>query len=78
MKDFQEQTSAFSKIHIELNFPEVDANFQDPSFFELIYNRSVRNYCMKLEILRVLLVSMLQYRSTHCHGNPFGEASVLQ
>ena len=43
MKDFQEKTSMVSKLHIELNFPEIDANFQDPSFFELIYNRSVRN-----------------------------------
>ncbi len=43
MKDFQEKTSVFSKLHIELNFPEIDANFQDPCFFELIYNRSVPN-----------------------------------
>ena len=43
MKDFQEKTSVFSKLHIELNFPEIDANFQDPCFFELIYNRSVTN-----------------------------------
>ena len=43
MNDFQEKASALSKLHIELNFPEIDANFQDPSFFELIYNRSVLN-----------------------------------
>jgi hypothetical protein len=44
MKDFQEKTSMFSKLHIELNFPEIDANFQDPCFYELIYNRSVGNF----------------------------------
>ncbi|XP_028410274.1 autophagy-related protein 2 homolog B-like [Dendronephthya gigantea] len=39
MKEFQEKTSVFSKLHLELNFPEIDVNFQDPPFFELIYNR---------------------------------------
>ena len=44
IKDFQEKTSVSSKLHLELNFPEIDVNFQDPPFFELIYNRWVRTF----------------------------------